>query len=170
MNKPVKLRPAPLEKSAFTPFGDVIEIAGAKTMTINQGSTVRYHDLANIQVGAEDGGRVLVNIFRGTPLQLPLDVILMERHPLGSQAFIPLCGRPFVVLVAPAGAPPTPASMRAFLASGDQGVNYAPGVWHHPLIALGEQGDFLVIDRGGGGHNLDEVEIAPGSAILLGPG
>ena len=85
---------------------------------------------------------------------------MLERHPLGSQAFLPLGERPYLVVVAPPGAPPSPASVRAFLAAPGQGVNYAPGVWHHPLLALDAVSDFWVIDRAGPGDNCEEITLA----------
>ncbi|MHB8787670.1 MAG: ureidoglycolate lyase, partial [Thauera sp.] len=87
-------------------------------------------------------------------------VHMMERHPLASQAFIPMSGRPYLVVVAPAGEAPGAEALKVFLARGDQGVNYATGVWHHPLLALGAVCDFIVIDRSGPGHNCDEVQLA----------
>ncbi|HEY1609547.1 MAG TPA: ureidoglycolate lyase [Paraburkholderia sp.] len=146
-----------LTRDAFAPFGDVIELAGAKQIPINLGTTIRYHDLANIDV-ADDGGRPLVNVFRGQPRALPFEVKMMERHPLGSQAFLPLTGRPYLVVVAPAGEL-APAKIRAFVSHGWHGVNYAKGVWHHPLIALDEVSDFVVVDRGGEGLNLNEQDL-----------
>jgi ureidoglycolate lyase len=147
----------PLTRSAFAPFGDVIELAGAKQIPINLGTTIRYHDLANVDVG-DGGGRPLINVFRGEPRTLPFEVSMMERHPLGSQAFLPLTDRPYLIVVAPAG-DLEPARIRAFVSRGWQGVNYAKGVWHHPLIALGEVSDFIVVDRGGEGANLNEQDL-----------
>jgi ureidoglycolate lyase len=143
-----------LTKAAFAPFGDVIETQGAELRLINGGTTERFHDLANVDVTG-DGARVLVNIFRGKPFALPIDISMLERHPLGSQAFIPLQDRPFLVVVAEdeGGKPGMPV---AFLCQGNQGVNYARNAWHHPLISLGETSDFLVVDRGGEGNNLEE--------------
>ncbi|HVE08318.1 MAG TPA: ureidoglycolate lyase [Paraburkholderia sp.] len=148
----------PLTRAAFAPFGDVIELDGAKQIPINLGTTIRYHDLANVDVG-EQGGRALVNLFRGQPRTLPFEVKMLERHPLGSQAFIPLNDKPYLVVVAPAGEL-DPAAIRAFVTSGWQGVNYAKGVWHHPLLALAEVSDFIVVDRGGEGLNLHEQDLA----------
>lgn len=145
----------PLTRAAFAPFGDVIEADGAHRFEINNGSTTRFHDLARVDVEAEDG-HTLVNIFRARPLPLPLTVAMVEKHPLGSQAFVPLEAAPFLVVVAPPGDAVSPDDLRAFLACGGQGVNYAPGVWHHPVIALDRETDFLVIDRGGPGDNLAE--------------
>lgn len=147
----------PLTRDGFVPFGDVIELEGARRFPINGGTTMRYHDLARIDV-TDGGGWPLVNLFRGEPRALPFQVSMLERHPLGSQAFIPLASRPYLIVVAPAG-PLVPQAVRAFVTSGWQGVNYAKGVWHHPLIALGEPSDFIVIDRGGAGHNCDELTL-----------
>ena len=104
-------------------------------------------------------GKVIVSIFRGQPRALPFEVEMMERHPLGSQAFMPLSGRPYLVVVAPAGMAPAARDLRVFLARGDQGVNYAAGVWHHPLLALDSVCDFLVLDRSGSAPNCDEVQL-----------
>ena len=147
----------PLTREAFAPFGDVIELEGAKQIPINLGTTIRYHDLANVDV-TNEGGRTLVNLFRGQPRALPFEITMMERHPLGSQAFIPLNDKPYLVVVAPAGELDE-SKIRAFVTSGWQGVNYAKGVWHHPLLALGEVSDFIVVDRGGDGHNLNEQNL-----------
>ncbi len=154
-----------LSRVAFAPFGEVIEAdAATSCFMINGGNTERFHDLARIEPGPQ--GRAIVSIFRGQPRPLPFRVAIMERHPLGSQAFMPLSGLPYLVVVAPAGAAPTLADLRVFLAQGQQGVNYAPGVWHHPLLALGEVSDFLVIDRSGPGANCDEIELQPAGWII----
>ncbi len=148
-----------LSREAFAPFGDVIEASDAvEHFTINAGNTERYHDLANIEPGPD--GRVIVSIFRGQERSLPFTVTMMERHPLASQAFIPMSGKPYLVVVAPAGEPPQAEQLKVFLARGDQGVNYATGVWHHPLLALDGVCDFIVVDRRGPGHNCDEVQLA----------
>ncbi|WP_213777216.1 ureidoglycolate lyase [Caballeronia sp. dw_276] len=152
-----KLVIEPLTKAAFEAFGDVIELEGAKQIPINLGTTMRFHDLARIDV-EDEGGRPLVNLFRGQPRVLPFEVLMLERHPLGSQAFVPLNDRPYLVVVAPAGEL-NPSAIRAFVTRGWQGVNYAKGVWHHPLIALDEVSDFIVVDRGGDGVNLNEQQL-----------
>lgn len=160
----MKIGIEPLTRDAFAPFGDVIETTGAENFLINNGSTIRYHDLANVQTDAE--GRVLINIFRATPLEYPLDVQLVERHPKGSQAFVPLNDRPYLVLVAPKGETVRGGDLRAFMASGQQGVNYHAGTWHHPVLALHAVSDFLVIDRGGEGDNCDEFYFDDSHPIL----
>ncbi len=139
----------PLSAEAFRPFGDLIEASDtARHFTINDGYAERYHDLANIDVAA-GGGRAIVNIFRARPRELPFRLVLLERHPLGSQAFVPLSPVPYLVVVAEADGAPDLARIRCFRALPGQGVNYARGIWHHPLIALQAECDFLVIDRGG---------------------
>ncbi|SAL21923.1 ureidoglycolate lyase [Caballeronia humi] len=152
-----KLAIEPLTRAAFKPFGDVIELDGAKQIPINLGTTIRFHDLANIDVESENG-RPLVNLFRGEPRVLPFEVKMLERHPLGSQAFVPLNDKPYLVVVAPAG-DLDEGAIRAFVTKGWQGVNYAKGVWHHPLIALDDVSDFIVVDRGGDGLNLNEQDL-----------
>jgi len=155
---PLTLQVEPLTREAFAPFGELIEASdAAQHFTINAGNTERYHDLAHIEPGPD--GRVIVSIFRGQPRTLPFTVQMMERHPLASQAFIPMSGKPYLVVVAPAGNPPGVEDLKVFLARADQGVNYATGVWHHPLLALDGVCDFIVIDRSGPGHNCDEVQL-----------
>jgi ureidoglycolate lyase len=144
----------PLTKSAFAPFGEVIEADPATMRLINDGTTERYHALANARVLGE-GASVIINLFRGQPRQFPHVVDMVERHPFGSQSFYPLQDRPWLVIVAPDedGRPGVP---QVFLASGRQGVNYPPNTWHHPLMALDEVSDFLVVDRSDPLGNLEE--------------
>jgi ureidoglycolate lyase len=152
-----EVTPLPLTADAFAPFGDVIEVSErAEALPINYGWTTRYNDLADVVVGED--GRAILSLFRSKPLT-PLVLKVFERHPLGSQAFVPLSGRPYLVAVAPRG-DFDPTSVLLFRARGDQGVNYARGVWHHFLLALEAESDFLVVDRDGPGDNLDEVELA----------
>ena len=159
-----ELAARPLTRAAFAPFGDVIETAGSEHFPINEGTTERYHDLADVQLAGEDA-RPLISIFRGQPFVPPVRVELLERHPLGSQAFMPLDRRPYLVVVAPPGAAVRPADLRAFLARGDQGVNYHAGVWHHALLALDDESDFLVVDRGGSGDNCDTYSLSAPVAV-----
>ena len=145
----------PLTRDAFAPFGDVIEAAADHlSFPINAGTSQRFHDLARLDPG--EGGRLIVSIFRAQPRRLPLAITMLERHPKASQAFMPLAGRPFLVVVAPKGEQIDPAHIRAFLAQGTQGINFAAGVWHHPLLALHGESDFLVIDRDDAAGNCDE--------------
>ncbi|MEH6576980.1 MAG: ureidoglycolate lyase [Amphritea sp.] len=156
----------PLTKQAFASFGNVIETEGSQHFPINNGSTERFHDLASIDV-SEAEGRPIVSIFRAQPLKMPLCVKMMERHPLASQAFIPSGSEAFLVLVAPRGEVVHPDQLRLFLTNGRQGVNYHRGVWHHPVLALKPDQDFIIIDRGGEGHNCDEVFFDTDQQIIL---
>lgn len=147
----------PLTHAAFAPYGDVIEAAAnAPGLPINAGSCMRHHDLAAVDC-EHGGGRAGLSIFRGQPWQLPITIALLERHPLGSQAFMPLGGAPYLVVVAT-----TPAARpRAFLARAGQGVSYRRGTWHHPLLALETTSDFLVVDRIGPGKNCEVERLDP---------
>ena len=151
---PQNLLVRPLTKSAFAPFGDLIEADPAAMRLINGGTTERFHALGHAEALGE-GAEVIINLFRGQPRMLPYTVDMMERHPLGSQSFHPLQNRPWLVVVAEndGGRPGVP---QVFLAHGDQGINYRANTWHHPLMALEETSDFLVIDRSGPGNNLEE--------------
>ena len=148
----------PLTRAAFKPFGDVIELDGAQHFPINGGTTERFHDLARVDIGADAGGRPLINVFRGQPRAQPIEISMMERHPLGSQAFLPLGVVSYLVVVAPAGELDA-SKLRAFFTRGWQGVNYARGVWHHPLIVLDVSADFIVVDRGGKEANCEETYL-----------
>lgn len=148
--------PTKLTKEEFAVYGDVVEVnEQANHFSINDGFTKRYNDLAKIDVDSNHG-KTLVNIFRSTPLALPIVIKKMERHPLSSQSFIPLGQQPYLVVVAPAGEFNENA-IKIFIASSSQGVNYHAGTWHHFSLALNQVSDFLVIDRGGDGDNCDEV-------------
>lgn len=150
----VTLTPQPLTRQAFAPFGDVIETDGRDHFSINEGYADRFHDLAAIDLTAHNG-RPLLSIFRARPRPRPLVVDMMERHPLSSQAFIPLCRTPFLVLVARAGDAPALEHLTLFRTNGYQGVNFQRGVWHFPLLVEKVDQEFLIVDRGGPEKNCD---------------
>jgi ureidoglycolate lyase len=157
------LTPEPLTAQAFAPFGSVIEASDdAVKLDINQGHAVRYDSLAEVDVSG--GGAPVISLFRARPLA-ELMLRGFERHPLGSQTFVPLNGRPYLVAVAPAG-PFDSDLVRLFRAEGHQGVHYRKGTWHHFLLVLDES-DFLVVDRAGPGDNCEEVELARGDEIRV---
>jgi ureidoglycolate lyase len=159
-----EMTPEPLTSEAFALFGSVIQASDAAVkLDINQGHAVRYDRLADIDV-EEGGGTAIVSLFRARPLA-ELVLRVFERHPLGSQTFVPLSARPYLVAVAPAGAF-EPSQIRLFRAEGHQGVHYGKGVWHHFLLVLDES-DFLVVDRTGPGENCEEVELVPGDEISV---
>ena len=152
----IKIQPTPLSKEVFAPFGDVIEAtSSSEQRVINEGNTTRFHDLADLDL-LKAGGKPTINVFRSVPLPTPLVLKVMERHPLSSQAFYPLGGAPYLVVVAPPGELDV-ASIQAFTAAKNQGVNYHPGTWHHYSLALSGTSDFLVIDRVADDENCDEV-------------
>ena len=159
----LSLTPELLTADAFAPFGDVIEASErAEVMPINYGWTTRFHALADVAVG---DGHAIISILRSRPLT-PLVLKVFERHPLGSQAFMPLSGRSFLVAVAPRG-DFDPAAVRIFRAEAGQGVNYGRGTWHHFLLALEAESDFLVVDREGAGENLEEIVLAPADWVAI---
>ncbi|PHQ97517.1 MAG: ureidoglycolate lyase [Marinosulfonomonas sp.] len=147
------IKTEPLTGDAFAPFGDVLDASGEADVMINQGMCGRFHDRAGLDFGP--GGRAGISIFRAEARELPLALEMVERHPEGSQAFIPMSAHPFLVVVAPNenGAPGMP---RAFLTAPGQGVNIHRGVWHGVLTPLHEPGLFAVVDRIGNTHNLEE--------------
>ena len=150
------LRVEPLSAAAFAPFGEIIAAASAKQVfSINEGTAQRYHDLAALDC-AHEGGRVILSLFRAQARALPFAITMVERHPLGSQAFVPLDPATRYVVVVSQDPESEP---RAFLVANGQGVNLHRGTWHHPLIALDRTSDFLVVDRGGPGANCDEVTL-----------
>jgi ureidoglycolate lyase len=145
----------PLTREAFAPFGEVIEIEGAERRLINEGTTERFHALAHVDV-AQQGGLPIISLFRARCRPATIEIRMLERHPLGSQAFFPLSREPWLVVVAAGKAKPDLSSLRCFRAAGAQGVSYARSAWHHPLLVLAEAQDFLVVDRAGPGDNLEE--------------
>lgn len=147
----------PLTAEAFAPYGDVIESTGAFD-AMNQGYGKRYRDLAQMDLTAE-GGRAAISRVSCVFEEPPVPLRLMERHPLSSQVFVPLDGQRYLVVVAPAGEPPKASDIRAFVATGKQGINYHRGTWHHPMIALDKACDFLEVHRAGPGANCDEVAV-----------
>ncbi|HET9067162.1 MAG TPA: ureidoglycolate lyase [Amaricoccus sp.] len=163
MPEPLPLIAQPLGREAFLPFGDVIEAAGA-SFPINGGMCDRFHDQARMEVVGD--GRAGISVGFGRPYPLPCVFDLVERHPLGSQAFVPMSEDPFLVVVAPdeGGRPGRPL---AFLTSPGQGVNYLRGVWHGVLTPLGRAAPFLIVDRIGTGNNLEEFRYdAPWSVSV----
>ncbi len=141
-----------LTSRAFKPFGDVLDVAGDPDKVINQGLCGRYHDRAHLDFS---GGRAGASLFKAEPRTLPYVLEMVERHPDGSQLFIPMSEHPFLVTVAPDknGRPGQPL---AFVTSPGQAVNFRRGTWHGVLTPLHEPGLFAVIDRIGPGQNLEE--------------
>lgn len=159
----LQIRTEHLTAVAFAPFGDVLDFAGPPDKMINAGLCERYHDRAILDFAEE--GRAGISLFDAQPRSLPYTFQLLERHPEGSQAFIPMTAHPFLVIAAPdeGGRPGTP---RAFLTAPHQGVNFHRGTWHGVLIPLHAPGLFAVIDRIGSGVNLEEVTLQTSYTVL----
>lgn len=161
------LRPQPLTSAAFSPFGDVLDVAGTPDKIINAGLCGRFHDRARLDFGAASGGRAGISLFDAVPRELPYSFDLVERHPEGSQAFLPMSLQPFLVIVAPdeGGKPGTPL---AFLTAPGQGINLLRNTWHGVLTPLHAPGLFAVVDRIGAGPNLQE-HLYPQAFTVLHP-
>ncbi len=146
------LKVEPLTAGAFALYGDVMEASGAADKMINQGKCGRYHDRAQLDFSDGQAG---ISIFQGEVETLPLKLELVERHPKGSQAFLPMSNDPFLVVVAEDvdGLPRTP---RAFVTKPGQAINFHRGTWHGVLAPLHAPGLFAVVDRIGQGANLEE--------------
>lgn len=149
-----KIQIQPLTAENFKPFGDVLMTKGNDFFYINEKHTERYHDLAEIQSDAKVGMSIFKNIKAS---QFPIEISMLERHPLGSQAFVTMHGQKFVIVVAESLDKDTPDlnKIKAFITNGNQGVNYHAGTWHHPLITLEAPSEFIVVDRIGGSQNCD---------------
>ena len=154
------LQAQPLSKNRFSPYGDVIEIRDAKHFPINAGKIERYHDLAKVDVGTKQENRTLISIVKcNEPTVLPYRVEMVERHRLGSQAFIPLNHAQMVIVVGPACKSVRADQLEAFVSNGEQGINYHPGIWHMPLIAFTQGQEFIVVDREGAEEDCDEIRF-----------
>ena len=153
----ISLRPVPLTRARFAPYGDVIDASHDAVKSMNEARFERFDDLCNVDLG---GGGVAISVTRArTATVLPLRVDRVERHPLGSQAFVPLSRCTMVVVVAPPGEAVDAGDLRAFVTNGRQGINYHRGTWHMPLIAFDVGQEYLVVDRAGSEPNCDEHEL-----------
>ena len=144
--------PKKITKQNFSSYGDIISTEGITPIDINAGYAKRYDNLANINTSKENGESI-VSIFSAIKRTFPMKIDMMEKHPLGSQAFIPMKETTFLVLVAPQGDKPDINMIKSFIVPPGIGINYKPGIWHFPLIST-EDTNFLVIDRKGNGENL----------------
>lgn len=153
-----------LNAAAFAPFGDVLEATGDFRL-INEGLCQRHHDRAKLDFGP--AGRAGISIFKATPRAMPYEFALVERHPEGSQAFLPLSEQPFLVIVAP-DENGTPGKPQAFLTNGNQGINLHRGIWHGVLAPLHAPGLFAVVDRIGPTPNLEEYHYAESWRVVAG--
>jgi ureidoglycolate lyase len=145
-------KPKKITKENFSLFGDLISSSNVKPMDINSGYAKRFDNLANINT-EKNNGKTIVSIFSASKRLFPMKIDMMEKHPLGSQAFIPMKETTFLSFVAPPGNKPEINSIQSFIVPPKMGINYKPGIWHFPLIST-EDTSFLVIDRKGNGENL----------------
>jgi ureidoglycolate lyase len=156
------INPKPITKENFSNFGDMITTNDIKPLEINNGYAKRFDGIANVDT-SKDNGETIISIFSALKRSFPMKIYMMEKHPLGSQAFVPMKETTFLVFVAPKGNKPDLNKIEAFIVPPGIGVNYNPGTWHFPLIST-ENMNFLVIDRKGSGdnlviENLDKEEI-----------
>ena len=148
----ITINPKPITKENFSKFGDMITTADIKPIEINEGYAKRFDGIANLNT-SKDNGETTICIFSALKRSFPMKIDMMEKHPLGSQAFIPMKQTTFLALVAPEGNKPDLNKIEAFIIPPEIGVNYNPGTWHFPLIST-ENMNFLVVDRKGSGDNL----------------
>ena len=146
------IKPIKITRSNFDTFGDLISSDDINPKDINAGYAKRFDNLATINTSKE-GGETVVSIFSALKRTFPMKINMMEKHPLGSQAFIPMKETTFLCFVAPPGESPEINKIQSFIIPPKTGINYKPGIWHFPLIST-EDTDFLVIDRKGNGENL----------------
>ena len=158
------ITPLKINRSNFSSYGDLITTEDVNPIDINEGYAKRFDNLANLNT-SKDEGEKLISIFSALKRSFPMKIDMMEKHPLGSQAFIPMKQTTFLVLVAPEGNKPDPNKIEAFIVPPQIGVNYNLGTWHFPLIAT-EDMNFLVVDRKGSGDNL-VIEYLDKEEIIL---
>ena len=148
----ITIYPKPITKENFSKFGDMITTDDIKPLEINNGYAERFDGIANLDT-SKDNGETTICIFSALKRSFPMKIDMMEKHPLGSQAFVPMKETTFLVFVAPKATKPNLHEIEAFVVPPGIGVNYNPGIWHFPLIST-EDMNFLVIDRKGSGDNL----------------
>ena len=146
------IKPTKINRSNFASFGDLISTNDINPININAGYAKRFDNLANLNT-SKDGGKTIVSIFSALKRTFPMIVDMMEKHPLGSQAFMPMKETTFLCFVAPQGESPDIDKIQSFIIPPKNGINYKPGTWHFPLIST-EDMNFLVVDRLGSGNNL----------------
>ena len=146
------IKPKKITRDIFKQYGDLLSSDDIKPIDINAGYAKRFDDLANINT-SKDSGKTIISIFSALKRTFPMQIDMMEKHPLGSQAFMPMKETTFLCFVAPEGDYPDIKKIQSFIVPPKNGINYKPGIWHFPLIST-EDTSFLVIDRKGTGDNL----------------
>ena len=148
----INIKPKKITKENFAKFGDVISTENVRSIDINNGYAKRFDNLANIDT-SKNNGNAIISIFKAFKRSFPMNIDMMEKHPLGSQTFIPMKETIFITFVAPGEEKPEINKIESFIIPKGSGINYKPGIWHFPLIST-EDMDFLVVDRKGDGENL----------------
>ena len=146
------IKPKKITRKNFQKFGDLISIKKKKSININDGYAKRFDNLCRINTSSKKG-KTIMSIFSAKKRKFPMNIKMMEKHPLGSQAFVPMDETTFLVFVAPKGKRPNTKKIESFIVPKQTGINYKPGIWHFPLISTKNM-NFLVIDRKGIGNNL----------------
>ena len=146
------IKPKKITRKNFQKFGDLISVKKTKPININNGYAKRFDNLCRINTSSKKG-KTIMSIFSSKKRKFPMNIKMMEKHPLGSQAFVPMNEATFLVFVAPKGKRPNTKKIESFIVPKQTGINYKPGVWHFPLISTKNM-NFLVIDRKGIGNNL----------------
>ena len=146
------IKPVKISRSNFSSYGDLISTDDISPININDGYAKRFDNLANLDT-SKDSGKTIVSIFSALKRTFPMKIHMMEKHPLSTQAFIPMKETTFLSFVAPPGESPEISKIQSFIIPPKTGINYKSGIWHFPLIAT-EDTNFLVIDRKGNGENL----------------
>ena len=158
------INPKPITKENFSTFGDMITTDKLKSIEINNGFAKRFDGIVNLDT-SKDNGQATLSIFSALKRKFPMNIDMMEQHPLGSQAFIPMKETIFLSFVAPKGEKPDLDKIEAFIIPPGLGINYKTGTWHFPLIAT-EDMNFLVVDRKGSGDNLIVEKFEENQVIL----
>ena len=160
----INIRPIKITKKKFSEFGDLINTKKKKPIIINNGYAKRFHDLGKINTSSKKGSPI-ISVFSAKKRNFPMKIDMMEKHPLGSQAFIPMEDTKFLVFVAPKGDKPDVNKIQSFLVPKQTGVNYNAGIWHFPLISMKNM-NFLIVDRKGKGNNLVIYKFKKDKIIL----
>ena len=160
----ITVEPKPINKENFSKFGELVATEVLKSIDINNGYAKRFEEAVKLDT-LQDRGETTISIFSALKRTFPMKIDMMEQHPLGSQAFIPMKETTFLVLVAPKSDKPDLNKIESFIIPPGVGINYKSGTWHFPLIST-EDMNFLVIDRKGSGNNL-KIENLDKDQIVL---
>jgi len=139
-----------LTAEAFAPFGEVLASAHDSATPLNDRASAR----------------AVIEVVAATPATASDRhlVAVMERHSHSTQAFLPLDGRPYLVVVAPTAPDGSPdlSGLAAFAVPGRTGVQYRRAVWHAPITALGPSGRLAtVVHKDGSAADCEFRDVPP---------